>query len=171
MPKKAETKSKVVKHSKKPVAKKDTILEVIVPEVNPVKKAVKNLGYIFAVGRRKSAIARVRLFDGGKGDFIVNNKTLEQYFPDFEYQYIILSPLKALGVAEKFNISVKVHGGGKKGQSEATRLGITRALLIHNPDFRSTFKPLGYLTRDSRVKERKKPGLKKARRAPQWQKR
>ena len=172
MVKKIETKLKTVKHAKKPqVTHKVAAHHAKVEELKVVKKTPKNLGYIFAVGRRKSAIARVRLFDAGKGEIIVNNKSLDQYFPGFEYQYIVLAPLKALGLADKFNLSIKVVGGGKKGQADATRLGIARALLIHNPDWRATFKPLGYLTRDSRVKERKKPGLKKARRAPQWQKR
>jgi small subunit ribosomal protein S9 len=172
MVKKTEHKPKTIKHAKKTVTHKATVKhEEKVQQEKSVKKLDKNLGYIFAVGRRKSAIARVRLFDGGKGDVVVNNKTMAQYFPSFEYQLLVLSPLKAVGMADKFNLSVRVLGGGKNGQAEATRLGVARALIIHNPDWRATLKPFGYLTRDARVKERKKPGLKKARRAPQWQKR
>jgi len=123
-----------------------------------------------AVGRRKTASARVRV-EKGTGKITVNGQELKIYFPYFEYQTKILSPLKTLGKENDLDISVKVQGGGKSGQAEAVRLGIARALVVWNEEFRKTLKTQGFLTRDSRSKERKKPGLKRARRAPQWSKR
>lgn len=123
-----------------------------------------------SVGRRKSASARVRI-DKGTGLIIVNGMPLAKYFPYFELQETILAPLKALSKEKDLDFSVKVNGGGKKGQSVAVQLGIARALLKWNEEFRKTLKTLGFLKRDARIKERKKPGLKKARRAPQWSKR
>lgn len=123
-----------------------------------------------AVGRRKSAAARVRV-DKGSGKIVVNGKSLQEYFPHFEMRESVLAPLKALAKEKDLDFSVKVSGGGKKGQSVAVQLGIARALVVWNDDFKKTLKTLGFLTRDARVKERKKPGLKKARRAPQWSKR
>lgn len=122
------------------------------------------------VGRRKSASARVRL-DKGAGNIIVNQKSFSEYFPYFEMQQSILAPLKALGKEKNYDISVKVNGGGKFGQAKAVQLGIARALVEWNRDFRKTLKTQGFLSRDPRVKERKKFGLKKARRGPQWSKR
>ena len=127
--------------------------------------------YIYAVGRRKTSIARVRLYQNGEGDIVVNNKKYDQYFPYFEWKDIVTSPLKAVGMLKKFNFTVRVVGGGIKSQVVAVRSGISRALLKMDGDLRKTLKPLGYITIDSRQKERKKPGLKRARRAPQWQKR
>jgi small subunit ribosomal protein S9 len=123
-----------------------------------------------AVGRRKSASARVRV-DKGTGKITINGQPMEKYFSHFEQQSIVLAPLKALGKDKDLDISVKVAGGGKKGQSVAVQHGIARVLLLWNEEFKKTLKTLGFLTRDPRVKERKKFGLKKARRAPQWSKR
>lgn len=123
-----------------------------------------------SVGRRKSASARVRI-DKGAGKVVVNGKPMAEYFPYFEFQEIVMAPLKALAKEKDIDVSVKVQGGGKKGQATAVQLGIARALVLWNEDFHKTLKSLGLLTRDARVKERKKPGLKKARRAPQWSKR
>ena len=125
---------------------------------------------IRSVGRRKSASARVRI-DQGTGAVTVNGKTMAEYFPYAEWQEIILAPLKAVSKDKNTDVSVKTNGGGKKGQATAIQLGISRALVLFNEDFRKTLKSLGLLTRDARIKERKKPGLKKARRAPQWSKR
>ncbi|HRY36328.1 MAG TPA: 30S ribosomal protein S9 [Candidatus Magasanikbacteria bacterium] len=122
-----------------------------------------------AVGRRKMATARVRL-DKGEGKIIVNGKELKQYFTLSE-QEIVLVPLKILGKEKDLNISAKVNGGGKNGQAKAVQHGIARALVKWNIDFKKSLKVAGLLTRDPRIKERKKPGLKKARRAPQWSKR
>lgn len=123
-----------------------------------------------AVGRRKSASARVRITKGS-GKVTVNGKALNDYFNYFEWQEVVLSPLKVLGKEKDLDVSVKVVGGGPKGQMTAVRHGIARALVDWNDDFKKTLKTQGFLTRDARVKERKKPGLKKARRAPQWRKR
>ena len=95
----------------------------------------------------------------------------KEYFPYFEWQDIVIAPLKALAKDKDMDVSVKVNGGGKKNQAVAVQHGIARALVVWNEDFRKTLKTLGLLTRDARVKERKKFGLKKARRAPQWAKR
>jgi len=134
------------------------------------KVTIKNK-FIYAVGKRKRAIAQIRLFDKGKGEIIINNKKLDDYLPDYELQEIIKSPLNITDTAKKVNLTVLVRGGGKKGQAEAIRHGIARALDKLNKDLHKTLKVEGFLTRDSRIKERKKPGLKRARRAPQWQKR
>jgi small subunit ribosomal protein S9 len=123
-----------------------------------------------AVGRRKCASARVRI-DKGTGKIVVNGKGLAEYFPFFQWQEIVQAPLKALSKMKDYDISVKVVGGGPMGQATAVQLGIARSLVVWNEDFKKTLKTLGFLTRDARVKERKKPGLKKARRAPQWSKR
>lgn len=127
--------------------------------------------YIAAVGRRKSSVAQVRLFDKGKGEITINDKPMKEYVPELDLRQIILSPLKLVDMKDKVNISVIVTGGGKRGQSESIRLGIARALEKKDAELRKTLKVAGYLMRDSRVKERKKPGLKRARRAPQWSKR
>lgn len=124
-----------------------------------------------AVGRRKQASARVRLIPNGKGEIVVNGKPYEKYFTIFELRKAVTDPLKLTGKDKFFDISVKVEGGGPRGQAEAVRHGIARALVKWNEDFRKSLKSEGFLRRDSRVKERKKPGLKKARRAPQWSKR
>ncbi len=115
------------------------------------------------VGRRKSAIASVKLSQADKV-FLLNNKKSE-LFGDLE------NPFELVGMKEKFGVSARVSGGGKVSQIDAIKLGIARALEKYNPEFRSTLKKAGLLTRDPREKERKKPGLKGARRAPQWAKR
>jgi small subunit ribosomal protein S9 len=141
-----------------------------------VKKSVKKTvdKYFYAVGRRKSATAQIRLFPTSKssdGDLIVNDRKIKKYFPKTITQDILLNPLKETGVYGKFKFSALVKGGGITGQAEAIRLGIARALVKFDDQFRAILKANGFLTRDSRVVERKKPGLKKARRAPQWSKR
>jgi len=123
-----------------------------------------------AVGRRKCASARVQI-GKGTGKVVVNGKPYQEYFPYFEWQQIVVAPLKALAKDKDLDISVKIVGGGKKGQAVAVQHGIARALVVWNEDFRKTLKTLSLLTRDARVKERKKFGLKKARRGPQWSKR
>ncbi|MFZ5391435.1 MAG: 30S ribosomal protein S9 [Patescibacteria group bacterium] len=138
-----------------------------------VKKTVKQTGpYLSSVGRRKSAIARVRLYRQGEGKIIVNDLDLAKYFPAIHEQEYILSPLVLVGLQGKVDVTVKVLGGGKRGQKEAIRHGLARTLLVlSDEDYRKPLRTAGFLTRDARVKERKKYGLKKARRAPQWQKR
>lgn len=120
--------------------------------------------YDNAIGRRKRAIAEVRLYPG-KGKIVVNGVIVDPKKATF------LKPLKDIGKLNAFDISAKVTGGGITGQAEAIRHGISRALLKYDSELRHTLKKAGYLTRDPREKERKKPGLKRARKAPQWQKR
>ncbi len=127
--------------------------------------------YYEAVGRRKSAVARVRLYGSGEGKITVGTKTMAERFPTMELQEIIRAPLKSAGQDGQMDVSIHVNGGGVRGQAEAARLGIGRALLLLNPLLRKPLKKEGFLRRDARVKERKKYGLKRARRAPQWQKR
>ena len=127
--------------------------------------------YVYAVGRRKSGIAQVRVYMSGKGTITVNRKPMKQYFPVEDLQDAILVPLKAAGIDATADVVAEARGGGIRGQADAVKLGIARALLVHNPDLRATLKPLGVLTRDPREKERKKYGLKKARKSPQWAKR
>jgi len=127
--------------------------------------------YTYAVGRRKSAIARVRVQPRGSGQFQINDRSMTTYFPTFALQKTAREPLDLVPLPDNADISAKVHGGGMRGQAEAVRLGISRVLVKMQPDIRTTLKKAGFLTRDPRVKERKKYGLKRARRAPQWQKR
>lgn len=137
----------------------------------PKKKTTKKKEYFKAVGRRKTASATVRLKEG-KDEIIINQKKPAEYFENAEVaQKIFLKPLEVGGKLGQFDISIKVSGGGKKAQIEAIRLAIARAIVVIEPELRSTLKKSGFLTRDPREKERKKPGLKRARRAPQWQKR
>lgn len=133
-------------------------------------KIAKQTDVTRALGRRKSASARVRI-ERGTGNITVNGKPLNEYFRHFSDQESIVSALKAVGKEKDLDVSVKIQGGGIKGQSIAVRHGIARALVIWNEDLKKALKTIGFLTRDPRVKERKKPGLKKARRAPQWSKR
>ena len=127
--------------------------------------------YYEAVGRRKAATARVRLFPGGDGSITVNDKPLRDYFVREVDVLHLREPFDVTATGNRFNVSVKVKGGGITGQSGAVRLGIARALLKVDPEFRSVLRKGGFLTRDARVKERKKPGLKRARKAPQYTKR
>ena len=124
----------------------------------------------YATGRRKTSSARVYL-KKGKGNILVNDKKLDEYFGRKVAQMLVMQPLELLDIAEKFDVDVKVKGGGSFGQAGAIRLAISKALLEENPELRADLKKAGYLTRDSRVKERKKVGLKKARKSPQFSKR
>lgn len=128
------------------------------------------LAYYEGVGRRKTASARVRLYPG-EGNVVVNDKPMEEYFSREGDVLHLLEPLKVTGTAETFNISVKVQGGGVSGQAGAVRHGIARALLKADPNLRPALRKGGFLSRDARMKERKKPGLKRARKAPQYTKR
>ncbi|MDD3897086.1 MAG: 30S ribosomal protein S9 [Candidatus Peribacteraceae bacterium] len=126
--------------------------------------------YYYSAGKRKTAIARVRLFDEGSGNVMVNGFKLKEYFSGTQIENAI-APLALIEKKQAFDVEAVVIGGGKSAQSDAIRLGISRALLLHDPALRSTLKHEGYLRRDARIKERKKPGLKRARRAPQFSKR
>ncbi|MFA5184343.1 MAG: 30S ribosomal protein S9 [Patescibacteria group bacterium] len=123
-----------------------------------------------ANGRRKQAVARVRLYEDGKGVIMVNGLRANQYFPG-EGANLIAQPLKVTGHSRDFNFSVLVSGGGKQGQVGAVRLGISRAILAYDPAAKEALKVNDFLTRDPRQVERKKPGLRKARKSPQWSKR
>ena len=123
-----------------------------------------------ATGRRKSSVARVRLVPG-TGKFIVNDRNFAEYIPSAAIRLDVLQPLNLTETSTQYDIYVNVCGGGISGQAGAIRLGIARALLLVSPDFRSSLKKAGLLTRDPRTTERKKYGLKKARRAPQFSKR
>ena len=132
--------------------------------------AVNAQGQIQATGRRKEAIVRVRVFPGN-GQYTLNGKTLETYFPNKVHQQMINEPFTTLEKAEQYDVIALLKGGGVSGQAGALRLGIARALIEIEADDRPALKKAGFLTRDARVKERKKYGLKKARKAPQYSKR
>lgn len=125
---------------------------------------------INAIGRRKSAIARVYLKDG-KGSITVNDREFKEFFPTGQLQYIVMQPLSVMQVIEKYDIQVNLEGGGIKGQAEAVRMAIARALVKINAEDKSTLRANGFLTRDPREVERKKPGRKKARKRFQFSKR
>ena len=147
----------------------DEVTEVVETPAPRVPKTIIG-GPVGATGRRKEAIARVRLIPG-TGQWKVNGRTLEDYFPNKVHQQIVNEPLKTLDVADRYDVLVRVQGGGSSGQAGAVRLGIARALTDTDPEARPPLKRAGFLTRDARVKERKKYGLKKARKAPQYSKR
>ena len=126
--------------------------------------------YFEGVGRRKTAVARVRLYTRA-GEFVVNEKPYADYFPTPELQKIAEESLQRMKLFGRFRVSAKLSGGGSHSQAEALRHGLANCLVKFNPDFRKRLRRAGYLTRDPRMKERKKFGLKKARRAPQWSKR
>ncbi|SFD98283.1 30S ribosomal protein S9 [Thermophagus xiamenensis] len=125
---------------------------------------------INAIGRRKEAIARIYVTEG-KGQITINKKSLEEYFPAPILQYVVKQPLNAVNVDGEYDIKVNLKGGGVKGQAEATRLAIARALVKINEEYKSVLRAEGFLTRDSRVVERKKPGRPKARKRFQFSKR
>jgi len=157
------------KVEEKPIEEKSEEKEVIQTPLG--EDLLKTGRYIEDVGRRKTAVARVRLFTQGDKVFIVNDKPYEKYFPTFELQEIVSAALKKMKCFEKFRVVAKVMGGGVHAQAEAIRHGIAQGLVRFNPDFRKRLRRAGYLTRDPRMRERKKFGLKRARRAPQWGKR
>lgn len=150
--------------------KSDTIEQKEVEEkIVAEEKGAKTNKYYEAVGRRKSATARVRIYTKGSG-WTVNNRNITEYFPERMISEVE-APLKKMKSLEKFRISVLVKGGGSRGQAEAIRHGIARALIVFNADFKKRLKRAGYIKRDPRRKERKKYGLKKSRKAPRWAKR
>ena len=158
--------------------KKKTFGKTEKTEITEVKKEGSER-YLEAVGRRKESVARVRLFTNkssdafpeDKGLILVNQKSYRDYFKDPFLQNTIESPLRKLKSLDRFKGSILVKGGGLTGQAEASRLGISRALILFDANYRKKLKKFGYLTQDSRIKERRKYGLKKARKAPQWAKR
>lgn len=145
-------------------------------EVKSTKKvtkkipAIKNVEYT-ATGRRKNSIARVRLTPNGKGNFVINKKNIEEYFNLGVYRLVANQPFEVTDTMGKYDVVVNVNGGGLSGQAGAIRHGIARALVKADESLKAEIKKAGFLTRDARVKERKKYGLKKARKAPQFRKR
>lgn len=161
--------------AKKPAAKK-TLVRTAKPAAKKTEREaapvidLKAEGMIRALGRRKEAVAQVRVFPG-TGKMVVNGRAVADYFTVPELMHIVTSAQKAVGKDAAIDVSAHVKGGGIRGQAEAVRLGIARALIVMSETFRPTLRKMGYLTRDARVKERKKYGLKSARRAPQFSKR
>ena len=154
------TKTEKVAEEKKVVAKKTT-------KKIPANKNVEFTG----TGRRKNSIARVRLIPNGKGQFVINKANIEEYFNLGVYRLVANQPFEVTGTMGKYDVIVNVHGGGLSGQAGAIRHGIARALVKADESLKPEIKKAGFLTRDARVKERKKSGLKKARKAPQFRKR
>lgn len=161
--KKAATPKKTVK--KAVVAKKVEVKET------PKKKEVFSGKYFNAIGRRKTAVARIRLYENGKNQITVNEKDYRDYFQTESMQSKVRESLDKMKITDKFDISVVAKGGGLDSQAEAVRHGIARALIKFNETYKKRLRKEGLLTRDSRMKERKKPGLKRARKAPRWSKR
>lgn len=176
--KKPVTKKVAVKKPaiKKSVAKKTTTKKPAVEEIKKelpkkvVPKKDVSKKYFEAVGRRKTSVARVRIYKGS-GGIKVNDENYIEHFRTLDMQQTVEEPLKIMNVFDKFEVSVRVKGGGIHSQSEAVRHGIARALVKFNEEFRKRLKRAGNLKRDPRMKERRKFGLKKARKAPQWSKR
>ncbi|MBU0707246.1 30S ribosomal protein S9 [Patescibacteria group bacterium] len=166
----AKPKVTVAKSRKRGRPKKSEAVETV-KKVVVEKQKTKRLTYLYSVGRRKRAIARGRYYKKGEGKFLVNNKTVDEYFNSLELQNIARSPLKTLGLKLDGDISMRVLGGGKKGQADSVCLSLARLLLLLDISHRPQLKKSGLLKSDARVKERKKYGLKRARRAPQWRKR
>ena len=127
--------------------------------------------YFYGTGRRKSSVARVRVYENGTGSIIINGREIDDYFGLETLKLVVRQPLAALNLTDKVDLIVTVTGGGVSGQAGAIRHGLSRALVTLNPEFRPSLKAAGFLTRDPRMKERKKYGLKAARRAPQFSKR
>lgn len=172
---KTVAKAKTVKKPVKKTVAKKTVEKVVAkkPTIKKVDKKEKPLKgqYFEALGKRKTAVARVRLYVKGDKEIIVNGKSFKEYFTGFTLQETVQAPLVLMELQDKFRITVILKGGGTFSQAEALRHGISRAIEIYNPEFRQKLKQAGFLTRDSRMRERKKPGLKRARKSPQWSKR
>lgn len=131
----------------------------------------KDTKYIPAIGRRKSATAQVRITPDSKMTYVINGKGLDEYFSVEELRKVVQAPFAAVETKDEFSVSVVVNGGGISAQADAIRHGISRALIKYNEELRGELKSAGYLKRDPRRKERKKPGLRKARKRPAWSKR
>ena len=137
------------------------------------KEAVKTVRYFYGLGKRKTSIAQIKVYPSDKGqtEVVVNDKKMDDYFTVSRLKDVILSPLAVAGQNKKFSVVVKVAGGGINSQAEAIRLGISRALVESDAALKKPLRDKGFMTRDARKVERKKPGFRKARRAPQWAKR
>ena len=150
---------------------KKTVVKKPKKKAVPREKGAVVEKFFESIGRRKTAKARVRIFATGSKQISVNGKELKEYFPIFELQQTVMSPLVITDQLNQYGVSARVKGGGVVAQAEAVRHGITKALVLVNSELRQVLKKVGYLTRDPRMRERKKFGLKRARRAPQWSKR
>lgn len=171
-PKKAAPKKKEAEASVAVKQEKAKAKTVVSKKKNnkEISFSIEGKKYFYAVGKRKSAVARVRLYEKGTGKIEINGRDIRDYFFGILAQNAV-NPMKLTENQKNFDVTVKVLGGGVAAQSDAARHGIARALVEADPALRSILKKAGYLTRDARVKERKKPGLKRARRSPQWAKR
>ena len=184
MPTKTITKDVKTTKNKKVASKKTTTdqknvedkKKVVKAKQEKTEKAEIKKRYWEGIGRRKTSTARVRIFsvkpfESEKPKIIVNNHSYDEIFKWIELKKAVEGPLKVINLANRLEVTVKVKGGGVRGQAEAIRHGLARALVEFNPDFRRKLRNAGFLKRDPRMKERRKPGLKKARKAPQWSKR
>ena len=176
---KTETKKTVKKVVLEPEKKEEVVSKVVIDESDdmtddfPTEKdlALKPDRYFEATGRRKTAVARVRLFTRGEKQFLINGKPYQEYFStDADKNTAVASMIK-MKCLDKFRVTVIVRGGGHSAQAEAIRHGTARVLVDFNNNFKKRLRKVGYLTRDPRMRERKKFGLKRARKAPQWAKR
>jgi len=156
-------------------AKKATIVKKAAPKAKAKPAAAvkpkKAERYWESVGRRKTSVARARITESAKQDFVVNQKPMEDYFQDTEYRAVAKEALRRGAPEKKFDVSILVRGGGMRSQAEAVRHALARALVAWDEGMRDSMKTLKFLTRDPRMRERKKFGLKRARRARQWRKR
>ena len=170
--KKAVAPKKTVKKvvAKKTAAPKKVEVKEEAPKKIKIKEAFSGK-YLNSIGRRKTAIARIRLYQNGSNQIIVNDKDYRDYFQVESMQGKVREALDKMKITDKFDISVMVKGGGVDSQAEAVRHGISRALIKLDEAYKKRLRKEGLLTRDSRMKERKKPGLKRARKAPRWSKR
>ncbi len=174
-PKKVATKAteteapKAVKTA--PAAAKTEVAKVVKTAKTATKLPARTGEFFYAAGNRKTSVARVRLYEKGTGLIEINGMKIEEYIGVPDKRDSIKAPLRITGHSKTFDITVKTSGGGKSGQADAIRHGISKALLTFDPSLRITLKRAGFLTRDPRMKERKKYGLHRARRAPQWSKR
>lgn len=164
-------KREVAETNKKESAVAPSAAEATIIELPKEESMERKPGFLQAIGRRKESVARVKLIKNGSGKMTINSKDGKEYFGNELLVDIALGAMTSVSQLNKLDISAKVSGGGKRGQAESIRLGTARALLQLNPIFKKNLRKAGYLTRDPRMKERKKFGLKKARRAPQWAKR
>ena len=163
-------KSAVALKAKKPIKLEISEEHVVAAAPKPVVHKIATDKEFYAVGKRKTAVAQI-LVKTGSGNIAINKLPFEKYFMTEDLQTIVLQPMVSIGMAGGLDIRAKIHGGGIHAQAEGLRHAISRALIQMSPDSRRVLKKQGFLTRDPRVKERKKPGLKRARRAPQFSKR
>lgn len=169
-PRATAVKKAPVKHKPKEHVKPDVATESLETPVSAAKPKMDAGRYIFATGRRKTAVANIRLFSGG-GSSVVNKKPAEKYFSYAFFQDTVHQPFQVTGLGKDYYFVATVNGGGAHAQAQAVRHGISIALSKISDEIRKVLKKNGFLTRDDRKKERKKPGLKRARRSPQWAKR